>query len=286
MDSNLNSLRKLFAQAAVYNFNTPGRSGETVYLNEFNASDIIITGDLHGHRRNFYDICDLADLGNNPQRHLVLQEVCHGGGVYSDGSCASHQVVEDVARLVCQYPGRVHFILGNHELAEMINFPIRKHGRLLNLDFAQGLVFRYGAAQAHSVHDWMARWFWSCPLAVRWRQKVFCTHSIPSECNLNPPFDFSIFDRSLTELDFNRDGAFYRLVWGRDYREDNAKVFAEKLGVETLITGHDPCLGAGFKQPNSLQFILDCCDDTPAFIHLTSDMNLDPQTVRSAIHFL
>lgn len=268
--------------------NVPGRTGTTVNLDKSSASDVILTGDLHGHRGNFYNLCDLADLSNNPRRHLVLQELCHGGGTYSDGSCASHQVVEDVARLVCQYPGRVHFILGNHELAEMINFPIRKHGKLLNLDFARGLEYRYGVAQARNVHDWMTKWFWSCPLAIRWKKdQLLFTHSIPSECFLDSSYDYSLFDRELTEEDFTRSGSFYRLVWGRDYRDLNAEYFAKKMGVKLLVTGHDPCMEMGFKQPNSLQIILDCCDDTPAYIHLTADTPpLDIMSLRAAVHFL
>jgi mRNA degradation ribonuclease J1/J2 len=33
---------------------------------------VIVTGDLHGHRRNFERIVAFADLANNPDRHIVL----------------------------------------------------------------------------------------------------------------------------------------------------------------------------------------------------------------------
>lgn len=285
MDSVLNDLRVQYAQASVYNYNTPGREGCVVWLNETNASDVIFTGDLHGHRGNFYDLCELADLENNPRRHLVFQELCHGGSVYSDGSCASHLLVEDVAKMVCQYPGRVHLVLGNHEMAEMTNFPIRKRGKLLNILFSLGLQHRYGTANAWQVHDWMTNWFWSCPVAIRWKKDVFFAHSIPSDC-LSFPFDCSFFDRPIEEKDFSYNGSFSRLVWGRDYFEDNARAFAEEIGAKFLITGHEPCIDMGFKQPNPIQIILDCCDDTPAYIYLTADMPTDPMTMRTAVHFL
>ena len=39
----------------------------------------IVTGDIHGHRRNFERVVSFADLENNPDTHVVLQEIIHGG---------------------------------------------------------------------------------------------------------------------------------------------------------------------------------------------------------------
>jgi hypothetical protein len=55
----------------------------------------------------------LADLDRNPRRHLIMQEVCHGGPTYPDGGCKSHRMLEDVARLKVRYPERFHFLLSN-----------------------------------------------------------------------------------------------------------------------------------------------------------------------------
>jgi hypothetical protein len=43
----------------------------------------------------------------------------------------SHRMLEDVARLKVRYPDRFHFILSNHELAELTEFPIMKSRKLL-----------------------------------------------------------------------------------------------------------------------------------------------------------
>src|SRR6185436_9062955 len=40
--------------------------------------ELWIAGDIHDHRNNFRKITVAADLGNNPQRHLILQELIHG----------------------------------------------------------------------------------------------------------------------------------------------------------------------------------------------------------------
>ena len=45
-----------------------------------------------------------------------------------------------------EYPDRVHFMLGNHELAELTDFPIVKNQKMLNLFFRYGLQEMYGPA--------------------------------------------------------------------------------------------------------------------------------------------
>nr|NKB45418.1 hypothetical protein [Alphaproteobacteria bacterium] len=82
------------------NLNTPGREHNVVRITPEMGDEVMITADLHGHRRNYAKIRRIADLANNPKRHLVLQEVCHGGPTYpSNGGCMSHTMLEDVARL-------------------------------------------------------------------------------------------------------------------------------------------------------------------------------------------
>ncbi len=45
----------------------------------------------------------------------------------------SHTMLEDVAKLKTQYPERVHFLLGNHELSELTEYPIQKNKQMLNM---------------------------------------------------------------------------------------------------------------------------------------------------------
>jgi len=154
-------------RAADANRRMPGRHGSTVVLAPELADEVMITGDVHGHRRNFDQIRRIAALDEHPGRHLVLQEVCHGGPRYPDGGgCMSHTILEDVAELVTRHPRQVHLILGNHELAELADFPIRKNNQLLNLSFRLGLRQRYGSA-AEEIRQVLTRFLWSCPLAVR-----------------------------------------------------------------------------------------------------------------------
>ena len=131
----------MFARATEANLHTPTREGNVMVITEESADEVMITGDLHGHRRNFNLIKKIAALDKHPKRHLVLQEVCHGGPLYIQNSgCMSHTVLEDVAILKNKFPDRVHFILGNHELAELTDFPIQKNKQLLNHAFQAGIA--------------------------------------------------------------------------------------------------------------------------------------------------
>jgi hypothetical protein len=259
----------VFQQAAEVNRRTAGREGNVVTLGPESAEDVLITGDLHGHRRNFNLIKKKAALDSHPRRHLVLQEVCHGGPTYpQNGGCMSHTVLEDVARLKVKYPDRVHFILGNHELAELTDYPIQKNKQMLNLLFRLGLQQMYGPA-TDKVRESYFPFLRSCPLAVRLPGGVFVTHSVPENVDTRG-FDGSIFKRPLDNGEFYDRSGVFQLVWGRDYRQENAAAFAKLVGAKVLINGHEPC-PTGSNSPNELQIILDCSAEAAACVLLPID---------------
>ncbi len=255
-----------FAEATQANLRTPGREGNLIVLTPDLADEVMITGDLHGHRRNFNLIKKIANLDRRPRRHLILQEVCHGGETYpQNGGCMSHTLLEDVAKLKVKYPHRVHFILGNHELAELTEYPIQKNKQMLNLLFRLGLQQMYGPA-TDKVRESFFPFLRSCPLAVWLPGGVFVSHSVPQDVD-SRKFDKTIFTRDLEESDFYDRNGIFRLVWGRDYRQENADAFAALLAAKVLINGHEPC-GEGFNAPNDKQIIIDCCSQEAAYVIL------------------
>src|SRR3954470_10745588 len=142
---------------------TPGRRGGVITLET--ALDVMVVGDLHGNLPFFRKILDAAALAKNPQRHLVLQELIHGPSQYPDeGGDKSHQLVDLVSALKCQYPDRVHLILGNHELSELTGRPIAKGGVALNALFRQGIDTAYGSS-GESVFQAYLGLFAALPLA-------------------------------------------------------------------------------------------------------------------------
>lgn len=250
----------------------PGRQGSSILLTSELADEVMVTGDIHGHRRNFNRLRRIAALDKNPRRHLVLQEVCHGGPCYANGGCMSHALLEDVAELIVAHPQQVHLILGNHELAELTDFPIRKNNQLLNLMFRLGLRHMYGPAE-DDVRQAIGRFLWTCPLTVRLPQGVFIAHSLPEFVDSRRGFDPSVLLRDPISEDGVDGCDVFRLVWGRDYRIENAKAFCEVVGAKLLITGHEPCRD-GFLAPNEFQIILDCCGEKAAYAMLPVGVEL------------
>jgi len=270
-----------FGEAAQANLNTPGREGNVVVLTPDLAEEVMVTGDLHGHRRNFNLIKKLANLDKCPRRHLVLQEVCHGGETYpQNGGCMSHALLEDVARLKAKYPDRVHFILGNHELAELTDYPIQKNKQMLNLLFRLGLQQMYGPA-ADKVREAFAPFLRSCPLAVRLPGGVFISHSVPENVDVGE-FDTTIFTRTLEDGEFHERSGIFQLVWGRDYRQENADAFAKLVDAKVLINGHEPC-PEGFDVPNDRQIVVDCCAQEAGYLILPTDRELSHAEIVSLI---
>jgi len=274
----------LYRKAARANRKTRARSGNVIHLTDEHADDVMVTADLHGHRHNFSELLRIADLDKQTRRHLVLQEVCHGGPVSGDGgACLSYVLLEEVAQLKCDYADRVHFIMSNHELAEMTDYPILKGQRMLNLSFRSGLQEQYGD-DTDKVRGAYLDFLQSCPIAVRIGEDVLVTHSLPEALDMEP-FDETIFDRPLEPDDYAEHGSLFNMVWGRDYRQKNAQAFAELVDAKVLIHGHEPC-EQGYVVPNKLQVILDCCGDPAAYVILPADRPLTQEDVVERIELL
>jgi hypothetical protein len=262
-----------YGQAAEANRQTPSRRGNVVVLTDEVGDDVMITADVHGHRQNFNAIVKRAALEEHSRRHLVMQEVCHGGPVYaSNGGCMSYTLLEDVAKLKVRYPDRVHFLLSNHEMAELTDYPIVKGQKMLNLLFRYGLQEMYGPA-TEKVREAYREFLRTCPLAIRLPGDVVVCHSLPENLE-RVAFDKSILERELGMEDFEPNGSLFNMLWGRDYREENARRFAEQIGASVLIHGHDPC-PQGYKTPNAVQVILDCCARPASYVVLPLNEPLD-----------
>jgi hypothetical protein len=238
---------------------TPGRRGRFVELRD--ASDVLVGGDLHGNIENFRLLMQKADLAKNPRRHFVVQELVHGPFRYPAGGDKSHQLLDLVAALKCQYPGRVHVLLGNHELAQWKSQWIAKAEQDLNDVFRAGVAAAY-APRDDEVYAAYHALFAIVPLALRTRNRVFLSHSLPSALRM-ASFDFGALQKEENDdADLAPGGSVHALVWGRDTSPPNVRAFLEKVDADLLITGHIPC-ERGFEAPNDRQIILDAMQ-TPA----------------------
>lgn len=279
----IESVLKMCRAAAEANRASAARCGNVVCLTKDNAAEVMVVADLHGNRLNFKKLLAIADLEQHPRRHLVLQEVCHGGPQYpgEGGGCMSHLLLEDCIRLKTQYPERFHFLLSNHELAELGDFPICKGRRMLNLQFRAGINELYGR-RGEEVRAAYLDFLAGCPLAVRVGQSVFISHSSPDGCD-QQPFDVSIFERPLTAADYKSGSPAFKLVWGRDFRAANAEAFARAVGAEVLVHGHEPC-ESGYSAPNKRQVIIDGCCAHATYLLLPVEGKLTQADVVSRIY--
>jgi hypothetical protein len=259
----LNTLRRVIQAFR----DTPGRHGRLISLN--NAQEVLVAGDLHGNLENFTLLLKKGNLASYPGRHLVLQEVIHGPHRYPGGGDKSHQLLDLLAALKCQFPRQVHFLLGNHELAQWTGQDIGKDNLALNTLFHLGVENAYGS-RAEEVLAAYRELFAAVPLAIRTPNRVFLSHSLPSSGRL-PTFDLGVLEREeQAPEDLKTGGSVHSLLWGRDTSAATAKAFLARVDADWLITGHIPC-EKGFEVPNDQQLILDALGSPGCYCLLPVD---------------
>jgi Calcineurin-like phosphoesterase len=201
--------------------------------------EVWMTGDMHDHRRNFDKLLRAVDLENNPQRHLVLHELIHGDHFDASGAEDSWQTLYRAAELKCDFPGQVHFLLANHDLAQVHGEGIMKSGMSVCEAFTAALKRDFGSVYQR-VNAALIEFLMSLPLAIRSPNGLFFCHSLPTDSQL-PTFDYTIFDRPLNGQDYKRrTGPVYQLIWGRGVTPAGVEQFLTHLNAQLLMTGHQP----------------------------------------------
>jgi hypothetical protein len=186
------------------------RQGNLVCLPSHGS--LIITGDLHGHRRNFERIVALANLEHNKHTHVILQEIIHGGPEDEQGGCLSYKLLFDSISYKVRFPDRVHIIMGNHDTAFVNNSDVMKNGKEMNTAMRAALDREFKLASGR-VKLAIRQFLFSQPLAVRCANRMFISHSLPGD-HYADKFDHRIFERQLRINDIVRPGSAYLLTWG------------------------------------------------------------------------
>jgi hypothetical protein len=261
---------------------TPGRTGHVVRLPA--GAEILVAGDMHGSVENFRLLLKIADLGGHPERQLILQEVVHGPFRYPGGGDKSHQLLDLVAALKCQYTSRIHFLLGNHELAQWRGQRIGKG------DVDQNQVFRAGVDEAYGEHAdaiyaAYLELFAAADLAVVTANRVLVCHSAPSAKHLAAFHWASLEREELQPDDLVLGGTVHSLVWGRDLGQKHVEEFLRKVDADLLISGHVPC-EQGFMAPNDRQIILDALGTPACYCLFPTDRPLSHQELLGMIGVL
>lgn len=198
-----------------------------------------MTGDIHDHRRNFDRLIRSSDLGRNPQRHLILHELIHGDHVDANGAEDSWQTLYRAAEMKCDFPEQVHFLLANHDLAQIHGEGILKGGLSVCEAFNAGVRRDFGDA-ADDVIVIITEFLLSLPLAIKTDNGLLFCHSLPTDEQISK-YDYTVFDRPLTGPDYRRKvGPVYQLIWGRNVTPTGAGEFLGKMNAKLAVTGHQP----------------------------------------------
>jgi hypothetical protein len=143
------------------------------------------------------------------------------------------------AELKCRFPSQVHFLLANHDVAQIHGEGLMKAGASLCEAFNKGVKREFRERSA-VVNVAISEFFLSQPLAIRLPNGIFCSHSLPTDAHVES-YDCTVFDRDLVGPDYKRrTGPVYQLIWGRHTTPVGAATFADKVGARILITGHQP----------------------------------------------
>lgn len=243
--------------------------------------EVWMTGDIHDNRTNFAKLTHLTDLGNNPNRHLILHELIHGDYFDENHAEGSWLTLAKAAELKCDFPQQVHFLLANHDLAQIHGEGIMKAGFSVCEAFTAGVARDFGADHL-SVTVAITEFLLSLPLAVRAPNGLFFCHSLPTDDQINA-FDFTVFDRPLTGADYRRrTGPVYQLIWGRHVSPAAVELFAEKVGARLIVTGHQP-QDTGYAQNGDQHLIIASDHSQGVFLPLSLSERYDMDDVMSRL---
>jgi len=224
----------IFLQAARRNLADNRRRGNVVMLE--GAAEIIVSGDVHGHKKNLEKILAHAAVERNPSCRLVLQEIIHGPPDSSTGLDLSVDPLLQVAKLKVSHPKNIVFLLGNHDVAQIAGNEITKDGRRMCQGFVDGVNNVFGG-DGPEVMAAILEFLLSMPIAARCPNGVFLSHSLPSPKRWSQACS-EILQRRTTPEDLTRGGAAYEWTWGRNHTPEYMDELAGVLGAELFVLGH------------------------------------------------
>jgi hypothetical protein len=266
-------LADIFREAARLNGDDARRRGNVVELAP--GREVLVAGDLHGHGRNLERIIAYADLGENPRRRLILQEIVHGPPDEQTGRDRSVDVLLRAARLKIAHPEGVIFLLGNHDVAQATGSEIAKAGRGVCRSFVEGTEHAVGSQDAPDVLNALSSFLLSVPLAARTPGGVLICHSLPS------PRRMALAGKDIPDGPYDpqalrRGGRVYEWIWGRGQTPQQIDRLAQHLGVTFFVLGHRP-VGAGYEAIGPRAVILTAEHDQGYILQFSSDAALSRQ---------
>jgi hypothetical protein len=233
---------ELFDDAAVGLRHSPVRDRSVVRLPFRGHGRLLATGDLHDNPSHLAKIVRLARLDQSADHHVVLHEIIHGERLIN-GMDFSFRSLARVAELVVMFPGQVHVLLANHELAQLTGKGVSKGAGNSVALFNEALDFVF-SDDASDVLATIQRFIAAMPLALMsetasGERGVLCAHSLPAPLMMKR-FDLGVLDRDLTADDYlGPFGSAHLMVWGRGHTDGQIEQLATAWNVDLFILGHE-----------------------------------------------
>ncbi|GEM_PF-67988 len=278
---------RLFEEAAEALRADKWRKGDLVVLPA--QGDLILTGDIHGNLDNYEEIVARAALAKNPQRHLILHELIHD--FCNRGRDFSYEILQEAAELKIAHPDRVHIVLGNHELAEAEGAPIKKDGRVIPLVFSESRMKALGST-GNQIREAAKKFILALPAGVKTPANVWFSHSTPAKAMSK--FSLGLMEKDVSAASVSmiaRGDAVLKaevvkdMVWGRDHSVPSAAAFAQKVGCEVLVVGHEFAVD-GLLAPNRNHLILDSTRENACILHLKLDQKYTHRQLIERVQYL
>jgi hypothetical protein len=216
--------------------------------------EVWLTGDLHGNVDNLKRFAQLADLAAHPERILVLQEIVHARFITADNRDLSFVAIMEAIRLMTEFPGRVYYLLGNHDLAVHLDRELVKGGKYLNRYLFRGMAYMYRERWQDVLGEYR-KFIAGMPAAIFAPNGVFMAHSTP-KAPFIPSLSRDYLYDSGPKVPLKKLKPIAALVNGREYSKDAADAFSDQLQVELMLCGHTPT-NKGWKVPNHRHLIVD-----------------------------
>ncbi len=221
-------------RSASLNRDDPYRKGHILLLPDY--GQVVMTGDLHGCRHNFRKLQWFSDLQHSIHRHIIIHELIHASNGVSSEEDDSFLLLVQAAQWKIQFPEQVHFLLGNHDLAQITSREITKNGYASIANFNKWIHKTFGT-KAEELIDTLGNFLLTLPLAARTNNRIWMSHSLPSE-HKSENLDLTIFERAWQRDDLIPGGSVYEFVWGRDHSPSHLDKLAELLDTDYFIVGH------------------------------------------------
>lgn len=226
-----------FHRAAELNLEDPIREGSLLVFP--NYGQVVMTGDMHGHRRNFEKLVKYCQLERTPARHVILHELIHETPQTYGAADHSVELMLDAAKWKTFFVDQVHFLQSNHELAQLRNHEITKGGRMVTDDFERGVAEAMNTTRIDGVLEAIDEFIMSFPLAGRTPNGILLAHSLPDVYHIDQ-FDPKCVRLPPSKLDLSEGGDVYHMVWGRRHTAALLDHLSNAFKVKYFIIGHQP----------------------------------------------